>query len=112
MTLKRPPGLWVAPFVVDGAMHVFPLDPLKADTGVGGWLNARSTCRDATIEAGAHLATKADAFHHLRFCPGCWAWLLGHVDCQVIYAPEPGASIAEPEAVAARDLAELGWFVS
>ena len=105
MTLVHQASPWVAPFPVDGAMHVFPLDPLRSAEGVGGWLSATATCGDALIAAGARLATKREAFGHPRFCPGCWAWLLEHVTCAVIYAPAPGSSIAEPEAVGVADLA-------
>jgi hypothetical protein len=111
VTLVHESGLWVAPFPVDGVMHVFPLDPLRSEEGVGGWLSGNATCRGATIEAGARLATKREAMDAPRFCPGCWSWLLDHLTCQVIYAPAPGSSIAEPAAVGLADLND-SWFAS
>lgn len=103
----RPAGLWVAIFAVDDVLHVFEIDAIRSSTGVGGWLSEHAVCQRAAVAVGARLATKAQAFRD-PMCPGCWVWMLEHVDSNVIYSPPGESSIAEPAAVGLEDL--RGWL--
>lgn len=108
MTIRREGGLWVAPFPVDGVLHLFAIDALRSDNGVGGWLSEEAICAGPKLAVGARLATKAEAFT-AAMCTGCWGWLLEHQDVNLIYSPPGESSIAEPAGVGIADLAASGW---